>query len=275
METGARLWAAGRGGRVTLEFDDDVKSCAALVHRADPDRFMAVMAAPVAVRPVLFPLYALNVEVARAPWVTQEAMIAEMRLQWWRDALQEIAEGQTVRRHEVVTPLSQVLTPELAAMMDEYVAVRRWDIYRDPFEDEAHFDAYIDHSAGSLMVAAAQALGAADKDVVRDFGYGVGVANWLRAIPDLEARGRIPLLDGTPEGVRALAQKAMERLQRARSTASSVSSEARPALFSGWQAEWVLRRAVARPDRVAAGDLAQGEIRRRLSLMWAVTRGRW
>ena len=58
---------------MTVEFDDDVKACAALVHRADPDRFMAVMAAPVPARPLLFPLYALNVEVARAPWVTQES----------------------------------------------------------------------------------------------------------------------------------------------------------------------------------------------------------
>ncbi|MES0824293.1 squalene/phytoene synthase family protein [Ruegeria sp. SCP11] len=260
---------------MTVEFDDDIKACAALVHRADPDRFMAVMAAPIAVRPMLFPLYALNVEVARAPWVTQEAMIAEMRLQWWRDALQEIAEGQTVRRHEVVTPLSRVLSPHLAAMLDEYVSVRRWDIYRDPFEDEAHFEAYINHSAGSLMVAAAQVLGSADDTVLRDFGYAVGVANWFRAIPDLEARGRIPLLNGTPEGVRALAEKALDRLKSARSNASGVSAEARPALYVGWQAEWVLRQAVARPDRVATGDMAQGEIRRRLSLMWTVASGRW
>nr|WP_302479306.1 squalene/phytoene synthase family protein [Ruegeria arenilitoris] len=267
--------AKSGGGRVTVEFDDDVKACAELVHRADPDRFMAVMAAPVAARPLLFPLYALNVEVARAPWVTQEVMIAEMRLQWWRDALQEIAEGKPARRHEVVTPLSQVLSPHLAAMLDEYVAVRRWDIYRDPFEDEAHFDAYINHSAGSLMVATAQVLGAADEGVLRDFGYGVGVANWLRAIPGLEARGRIPLLVGTFEGVQALAQKALDRVQQARSNASGVSADARPALFAGWQAEWVLRQAAARPDRVAAGDLAQGEIRRRLSLMLRVASGRW
>nr|WP_174820416.1 MULTISPECIES: squalene/phytoene synthase family protein [Ruegeria] len=263
------------GGRVSVDFDDDVKACAALVHRADPDRFIAVMAAPVAVRPKLFPLYALNVEVARAPWVTQETMIAEMRLQWWRDALQEIAEGKAVRRHEVVTPLSQVLSPDLAATLDEYVAVRRWDIYRDPFEDEAHFDTYINHSAGSLMVAAAQVLGEADEAVLRDFGYGVGVANWFRAIPDLEARGRIPLLDGTPDGVRSLAQKALDKLQRARSNSAGISADARPALFAGWQAEWVLRRVVTRPERVAVGDLAQGEIRRRASLMWSVASGRW
>ncbi|WP_171099305.1 squalene/phytoene synthase family protein [Ruegeria sp. HKCCD7255] len=260
---------------MTTGFSEDVKACAALVHRADPDRFMAAMAAPIDARAVLFPIYALNVEVARAPWVTQEPMIAEMRLQWWRDALQEIAEGPEVRRHEVVTPLSAVLSSHLAAMLDEYVAVRRWDIYKDPFEDEAHFDAYINHSAGSLMVAAAQALGPADEEVLRDFGYAVGVANWFRAIPELESRGRIPLLDGTAEGVQALAEKALARLERAQSQRSKVPPSSRPALFAGWQAGWVLRKAMAQPQRVANGQLSQGELRRRLSLMRVASTGRW
>ena len=138
-----------------MSFSAELNACAALVERADPDRFLAAMAAPVAARRVLFPLYALNIEVARAPWVTEEAMIAEMRLQWWRDALAEIAAGGQVRRHEVVTPLAEVLSPERAAQMDEMIAVRRWDIYRDAFEDVAHFERYIDQSAGTLLWAAA------------------------------------------------------------------------------------------------------------------------
>ena len=275
METGARLRPPICGGRLIVEFDDDVKACAALVHRADPDRFMAAMAAPVAARAVLFPLYALNVEVARAPWVTQEPMIAEMRLQWWRDALQEIAEGPTVRRHEVVSPLARVLSPHLASLLDEYVAVRRWDIYRDPFEDQEHFDTYLTQSAGSLMVVSAQALGPADQDVLQDFGYATGVANWFRAIPDLEARGRIPLLDGTPDGVRDLAHSALDRLQRARANRGAVSLAARPALFAGWQSERILRRVAAAPQIVASKGLSEGEIRRRISLMWTVASGRW
>ncbi|TNF18762.1 MAG: phytoene synthase, partial [Rhodobacteraceae bacterium] len=63
---------------------DDWQACAAIVEKGDPDRFASAMAAPVAARARLFPLYAFNLEVARAPWVTQEPMIAEMRLQWWR-----------------------------------------------------------------------------------------------------------------------------------------------------------------------------------------------
>ncbi|MEM7088139.1 MAG: squalene/phytoene synthase family protein [Pseudomonadota bacterium] len=260
---------------MSVTFDDDVKACAAAVHRADPDRFLAAMAAPVDARAVLFPIYALNVEVARAPWVTQEPMIAEMRLQWWRDAMQEIAQGPTVRRHEVMTPLSRVLSPHLAEQLDEYIAVRRWDIYRDPFEDREHFDAYINHSTGSLLVASAQALGPADETVLRDFGYATGIANWFRASPDLESRGRVPLLDGTHKGVQALAEDALVRLQRAQSSRSAVSVRARPALYLGWQTEWVLRSVAAQPDRVAQARLRQSEMRRRLSLMWTAGTGRW
>ncbi|MFN3209661.1 MAG: squalene/phytoene synthase family protein, partial [Roseovarius sp.] len=76
-----------------MALDPDIMACAGLVHRGDPERFAATMAAPVPAREKLFPLYAFNVEVSRAPWVTQESMIAEMRLQWWRDVLEEIRTG--------------------------------------------------------------------------------------------------------------------------------------------------------------------------------------
>jgi phytoene/squalene synthetase len=233
------------------------------------------MAAPVSARRVLFPLYALNVEVARAPWVTQEAMIAEMRLQWWRDALEEIAGGKPARRHQVVTPLAAILSPELAVYLDQYVSVRRWDIYKDPFEDAAHLASYLEHSAGALMVAAAQSLGPADTDVLRDYGYATGVANWLRAMPELEARGRIPLLDGTAEGVRMLAENGLTRLVRARRGRAAVSAAARPALLAGWQTEAILKQAVAAPGLVASGALGQSEFRKRASLMWQAVSGRW
>ena len=80
------------------------------------------MAAPVAAREKLFPIYAFNVEVARAPWVASEPMIGEMRLQWWRDALEEIAEGKGVRQHEVTTPLASVLDSDGARLFSGLAA---------------------------------------------------------------------------------------------------------------------------------------------------------
>lgn len=258
-----------------MEFDSDVASCAALVQRADPDRFRATMAAPVAARTVLFPIYAMNVEVARAPWVTQEAMIAEMRLQWWRDALQEISDGGQVRRHDVVTPLSRVLSPDMSKALDDLILARRWDIYRDPFEDQADFDRYMDQTSGTLLWVAARSLGDAEESVIRAFGFATGVANWLRAVPELEAQGRIPLLDGTHEGVSQLAGRALERLHMARKQKDGISSDVTPVLLSGWQAESILKQVVKDPARVADGALGQSEVRNRLGLMIKAASGRW
>lgn len=256
-------------------FDSDLTACAQLVERADPDRFLATMAAPPDARRVLFPLYAMNVEVSRAPWVTEEATIAEMRLQWWRDVADEIGRGGPVRRHEVATPLAYVLTRDLAPVLDELVAVRRWDIYRDPFEDEAHLDAYLTASSGGLMWLAAQALGAKDEAPIRDVGYAAGVAAWFRAVPELETRKRVPLLDGTSKGVRRLAEGALDRLADARRNRAAIPIFARSALLGGWQAETMLRQAAKDPSRVGEGRLGQSGTRKRLSLMWQSATGRF
>ena len=237
-------------------------ACARIVEKGDPLRFRTVMAAPVASRAPLFALYAFNVEVARAPWVTQEAMIAEMRLQWWRDALEEIAEGRKVRSHEVTTPLAAHLGTETAAMLDQLVAARRWDIYRDAFEDEAHFDNYLNETAGHLMWAAAKVLGAPEtaESGVRSLAFGAGVAAFLRAVPALVDAGRIPLLDGTGAGLRALAGRAEARLVRPK-----VPTAARAALWPAVGARATLRQVIRDPMAVADGRLSPGVSAARLS----------
>ena len=153
---------------------DDIAACAEIVRRADPERFRAVMAAPVAARERLFPIYAFNVEVARAPWVTAEPLIAEMRLQWWRDALAEIAAGGPVRRHEVATPLAQAIRAGDVVLLDALVEARRWDIHRDPFADMQAFRAHIAATSGNLLLVAALRTAGINADPVilstRDHG---------------------------------------------------------------------------------------------------------
>ena len=240
-----------------------LNACAALVERGDPDRFLAAMAAPVAARAVLFPLYAFNVEVARAPWVTQESMIAEMRLQWWRDALDEIASGARVRAHEVTTPLAGIIDAQSAGLLDRLVQARRWDIYRDPFEDAVHFADYLDATSGHLAWVAARSLGCEQGEAaIRDIAWASGLANWFMAIPELEARGRVPLVDGRIEAVSALARDGLSRLK------ASAPSAAKPALLATWRARAVLQRAAKQPERVAAGALAGSEFQRKISLLW-------
>ncbi|MGZ2258195.1 squalene/phytoene synthase family protein [Roseobacter sp. A03A-229] len=254
-------WSARMG------FDADLTACAALVQQGDADRFAATMASPVAARRILFPLYAFNVEVSRAPWVTKEPMIAEMRLQWWRDALEEIAEGRPVRRHEVVTPLADILTPDQARALDGLVDARRWDIGSDPFEDEAEMWRYLDATTGTLLWTAAQALGAgADEETaVRTTTRAVALANWMCALPELEARGKRPMYDGRPDTLAQLAKSALADLKAQR----ALGPASRLALLSGWRARRVLTAIARKPQRVARGDLVAPQLARSLSLIRA------
>jgi phytoene synthase len=258
---------------------EDVIACADLVRRGDPDRFRAVMAAPVAAREKLFPVYAFNLEVSRAPWVTEEPMIAEMRLQWWRDALGEIREGGPVRRHEVATPLSGVVDAEGAELLDQLVAARRWDVYREPFEDMAHFREYIGKTSSNLLLAAARSLADVPEDTVQDTvreaGYALGLANWLRAVPALEQAGRIPLVEGTHQAIRALAEEGLDHLASARAARRTVPGAARPAMLVVWEAGPVLKAARDRPGRVGDGTLDTAPFRSRLTLMARAATGLW
>jgi phytoene/squalene synthetase len=241
-----------------------VQACAELVRRGDPDRFMAVMAAPAAARAVLFPVYAFNVEVARAPWVTAEPMIAQMRLQWWRDALSEIAEGGVVRRHEVVVPLAHVLTPETAGSLDPLVAARFWDIEAEPFLSEAALDTYITDTSGRLMAVAASALGDDMGEQALAIGAAQGFANYLLAVPALRAAGKQPLPGNAEAWIRRLAEKYLRALAAHR---RAMPPGLRIASLSAWRARGLLQRAMYNPKAVLEGRLAGSEFARRAGLL--------
>ncbi|SMY07984.1 phytoene/squalene synthase family protein [Flavimaricola marinus] len=253
-----------------------VNACAEIVRKSDPDRFLAAMAAPVPLRLHLFVLFALNIEAARAPWVTDEPPIAEIRLQWWRDAVAEIAAGKPARAHEVAAPLAEAMqatgwSPET---LDQLIAARRWDIYREPFEDEAHFAEHLDHTAGHLMWLGCVAAGAAPalEPAARAVARAQGIAGWLQAVPDLEARGRVPLLDGRPDGVRALAEAGLAALAQAKGTDFGAAV---PVIRTAWRAGPLLRLAKADPAAVAEGRLTTSEFSRRAGLIWRSALKRW
>ncbi len=251
-----------------------VAACAALVERGDPERFAAAMAAPVAARAVLFPLYAFNLEIARAPFAAREPMIAEMRVQWWADALDEAVEGR-VRKHEVAEPLAAVVAGGRVpvAVLHRLVEARRRDCQRAPFADMAALEAYLEDTGGGLMWATAAALGAGAEaePAVRALGAASAAAGFLRAVPGLRAQG----LPGVPgEDHAGLARAGLARLAGARRGRGAIRA-GRAAMLAGWQAGPLLRLAAAEPERVAEGRLHLSEFARRGRLLWVAATGRW
>jgi len=246
-----------------------LEACRSLVERADIDRFSAAQLGSETAQKTLWPLYALNVEVSRAPWVTQEPMIAEMRLQWWRDALEEIAQRKPVRGHEVTAALATCIGAPEAEQLDRLVQARRWDIYNDAFDDEAALLAYLDDTAGGLMWAGATALGASVdvKNDVLAYGRAVGLARFLQAAPELEARGRRPLVDGRPEAIADLCQRVLAAMPKHVPLKCRLGDDAASVLTEGWQARALLKQAIANPTRVADGALGLSEFGKRWRLL--------
>lgn len=243
-------------------------ACASIVERGDPDRWRAVLAAPVDARPKLIPLYAFNIEVARAPWLTQEPLIAEMRLQWWADVLEEISENTPVRRHEVATPLSEVLSPEAARILVPLVEARRRDVHREPFDAKTAAQDYITSTAGALAAAASACLGgdAEQRTRVHSIATAGGLARLLQATPELERRGW-RLWRAMDESERR------DLITTVLNSANSLKKRLQPAektaLIADWQAFAILSLALKEPARIGAGTLSLSPFRDRYLLLRA------
>lgn len=252
-------------------------ACAELVRRGDPDRHRATLGAPAWAQARLWPLYAFNLEIARAPWLTQEPLIAGMRLQFWADTIAEASRGAPPRAHEFAAPLAALIRDHglPVAPFEAMIDARRRDITRAPFDDTPALLTHIDATAGALMELAARALGAGAGalPVVAEFARGAGLANWLVAAPALQAAGQPPL---PPDAAPAdLAAQGLAHLRAARARRAQVPRVAVPALLTGWQADAVLTRACRDPAAVAEGRLLPSEFRRRGALLWRALSGRW
>lgn len=248
--------------------DAEFAACAALVEKGDPDRFLALMAAPPAARGPLAVLCAFNLELARAPWVTREPLVARMRLQFWRDV---VAEPDRPRAHEVAGPLAALIRDRglHVALFEAMIAAREDEIEGAHLADAAALHAYVGGTAGALMALAVRALGGTADEVAQGYGAGQGMANYLLAVPALTAAGRPALPDHAPEAVVDLARRGLADLDRARRARRTVPPESRPALLAAWRARGVLGRALADPAAVAEGRLAGSEFARRGGLLWA------
>lgn len=269
-----------------------IDACAELVKSGDPDRYLSVMAAPLDARDRLFVLYAFNLEVARAPWASNEEMIAEMRLQWWLETINEVYDGK-IRHHEVVGPLAEVIAkynlPQ--ALFVELIEARRFDIYREGHSGMPAFDAYINATSGNLMRLAAMSLEAKDSICIADFGYGVGVANLWRALPALYAAGRHPVPitcaldrnavaggevpDNLSDALREISSNALSKVQSARKLRTQIPKLTVPAMLSGWQVNVPLAMVKAQPENTLRQPLETSEFRKKLGLLWRSSTGLW
>ncbi len=269
--------------------------CAALVRRVDYDRYLAALFAPAAARERLFALYAFNHEIAKVRETVTEPMIGQIRLQWWREAIDGIYAG-TPRKHAVVDALAQAVgsrapaRPDFEALIDS----REFDLAGRAPESLAELEAYAEGSSARLLYLAAALLGGggeATRAALRPLGIAWSLVGLIRAIP-FHARARRQFIPadvakaaglaedalfaakgGEPlkRAVAALAAAAMRHLTAAQSTAPEPA--ARPLMLFAPLARGYLRRLEARGHDVVTQPLDIAPAAKILRLWWAARTG--
>jgi phytoene synthase len=166
-------------------------ACAGIVRAADPDRYFSALFAPAARRPFLFALYAFNHELARVAESVREPMLGEIRLQWWREALQSAREGKP-RRHDVAEAMARVFeaVDVPPGLLDAMIDARAFDVSTDTFATFADLETYLDATSGNLMRLAALIVGARHDAPAQDAGIAYGLAGILRARSFHACRGK-------------------------------------------------------------------------------------
>jgi phytoene synthase len=162
---------------------DDLET---LARRADADRWLASrFIGDAEQRADVIALYALDQELARVPTVVREPMMAEIRLTWWREAVEGLHAGSGSRGHPVLAALERAikrrgLTAEpMLAMVDS----RFDDIAPEPFADLAAVQAYADGVVGAPLALALAVLGHGDAAALRPAALAWTLARLSRAAP--------------------------------------------------------------------------------------------
>lgn len=233
--------------------------CEGIVRRFDEDRYLASVFAPARVRPHLFALYAFNFEVAKTAEAVTNPIAGQIRLQWWRDAIDGIFAG-TVRDHPVAKALaSAVRAHELPRhLFDELIDAREHDLEPEPFAESRALTEYANSTSGHVMRLAARILGMEAGGAARSAGLAYALVGIARAEPFNAARGRAILPPGTTR--EELAARALDLYMETRAW----SRRLLPALLP----------AVLVPLYVKSLNASVPRAQKQRAMAWAMLRGR-
>ncbi|MCZ6863148.1 MAG: phytoene/squalene synthase family protein [Alphaproteobacteria bacterium] len=273
--------------------------CAGQVRAHDRDRYLTATLAPADRHEALFALYAFNLEVARTREMVSEPMVGQIRLQWWREAVDGIY-ANSPRAHEVVRPLAAAVERyDLSrAYFETLIDAREFDLGDDPPATKEDLNDYAKDTSSTLMCLALEILGPRAGPAHKAANY-VGVA-WgltglLRAVV-FHARARRQYLPAdlmreagaNPtdlfelRGGQALASVARDVASTARLALIAgrgfrrdVPRAAIPALLPGTLAEMYLRRMDRLGHDLFAEPIAIGQPALQFRLLRAALLGRY
>ena len=138
--------------KAALALADHYAHCEGHVRQGAYDVWLAMLFAPAAKRRHLYALHAFLLEVEHVRSRVHEALAGEMRLQWWRDAIEGEARGD-VGAHPVAAALiDTIVTFRLPReALTEVIEVHRFDLYDDPMATLHDWESYAEQTTATAI----------------------------------------------------------------------------------------------------------------------------
>ncbi len=168
--------------------DNHIDYCRNLVREDDRERYECALFAPADVQPKLWALFAFNQEIAKTRENVSEAALGEIRLQWWRDVIEELRGGKT-REHPVVEAMAATLVEkDVLDLLSLLVDAREQDLYDEGPADQKALEAYARAVGGTLnevvlILSSDGEVGEGLRGLARDTGAAWAMLGLVRAIP--------------------------------------------------------------------------------------------
>lgn len=177
----------------TTEVDqaDEVRRAA---RELDHDRYLAALLAPSSARDGLLAIAAFHGELARIPASVSEPTIAAIRLQWWRDQLDDASASNS----PVVDALRRAIGRYPGAIREAVAIVDACEELLQPgaLSSAGAVVAFADASQGAAFRLAARVLGASAQEIASPLitaaAQSYGRVQLLRVLPVLLHRGHHP-----------------------------------------------------------------------------------
>ncbi len=244
------------------------------VAHAEPDHHFALRFYPVDRRAAALTLMAFTAELRGTPARVSEPMIGEIRLQWWRDAVEGVFGEGRLLAHPVVEAMKTTLPerPELRAPLDRMInETARFFEPGDPRAIEEAIAVAAVHDGGLATLLARllteEAFDEATETAFRRWGasYGLGRARHVSPV-----QGAAPKIEGPIPRLHRFAV-ASEELRKVRSDLADVDAigKGRPVMRA--------LAPVSAPLKLAAQDLSNKPLppgARYRRMAWTIFRGR-
>ncbi len=186
-----------------------------ILRQGDSNRYLISLFARPEARPPLWALFAFNLELARTRDVASEKMLALIRLQWWREALEALEKGEV--RHQILQDLSPFISPfgegggDHMRHLHSLISAREEEIENeDALNGVESIEAFLEKISLPLMkMADALNGGQEDDNMIRQTSKAYMLSSLLMAAPYERARLNAHM-SGIQDHVRDVVSRAQE-----------------------------------------------------------------